>query len=141
MKYKPENADRYFQSLIEQVPEFAPIYDAHLSFNDELIPYPLMDEFARFLVEQCRKSLEHGLNRKKHRDVFTRGVGFLESSLKSNDSGIALMVRSTISETFSSLWQEELLFLSILRSIGPCLRSTLSMSGQTLGAGKVEEDR
>jgi hypothetical protein len=141
MKFEPANAKCFFQSLIEQVPEFASIYGAHLSFNDELIPYPLMDEFARFLVEECKKSLEHGLNRKKHRDVFTRGVGFLESSLKSNDAGIALMVRSTISESLSSLWQEELLFSSILRSIGPCLRSTLSMPGRTLGAGKVKEDR
>jgi hypothetical protein len=128
MKFEPENAETFFQNLVAEVPEFSAIYDEHISFNDGLIPYPLMDEFARFFVEECKKSIGTGPNRKKHRDVFTHSVNFLEKSLEAKDAGIELMIRSTVSETIDSLWREKSLFSAIIHSIGPRLRSTISLS-------------
>ncbi len=51
MTHEPTNAEHLFRELLGVIPEFAPRYDAHLEDNDELLPYVLMDDFSRFVVE------------------------------------------------------------------------------------------
>jgi hypothetical protein len=45
--YGPE----VFVELLRDVPEFAPIYDEHIAFYEELIPHVLFGDVTRFVID------------------------------------------------------------------------------------------
>src|SRR5262245_7539088 len=116
MSHEPANAERLFRELLSAVPEFAPQYDAHLADNDELLPYVLMDDFSRFVVETQSSG---------HLDVFQRCIRFLNACYVSAGDDVRLLVRSTFSETVETLWRNPGQFAAIYAALVPDLQQTI----------------
>lgn len=46
----------FFKQMLEEVPDFAPIYDEHIADNDELLSHMLMEDYFRFIEEIIQNS-------------------------------------------------------------------------------------
>ncbi|MCA9173983.1 MAG: hypothetical protein KDB14_05795 [Planctomycetales bacterium] len=116
MTHKPINAQCLFRELLGVVGEYTHRYYAHLEDNDELLPYVLMDDFSRFVIE-CQSSGDH--------DVFERCIRFLNECFTFGDDDVRLLVQSTFAETVETLWNMPDHFSAIYNSLVPDLQRTI----------------
>jgi hypothetical protein len=123
MSYKPSSAPGFFQELLRNLPEFSNHYHEHVKFNDELLPYVLMDDFSTFLIAEIRKGFEH---KQFDQDLVKRGVAFLDQIISSEDEEIATMIRTTFIETVETTWRDTAFFRHLLSTLTPALREQIA---------------
>lgn len=116
MTHEPPNAESLFRELIGAIPEYAHRYDDHLEYYDELLPYVLMDDFSRFVVES-QLSGDH--------DVFKRCIQFINECYTAGGDDVRLLVRSTFSQSVGILWRTPEQFSAIYDALVPELKQTI----------------
>jgi len=116
MTHEPANAEQLFHELLNVVPEYAPHYTDHMEANDELLPYVLMDDFSRFVVECCGS---------EDPDLFERCISLINAWFVSGGDDVRLLLRSTFAETVETLWRNKDEFSRVYDALVPELQHSI----------------
>ncbi|MBP9815588.1 MAG: hypothetical protein KBC63_04720 [Candidatus Levybacteria bacterium] len=116
--------DSVGETLIREVPEFAPIYNNHLSDYDEILPHVLLGDFTRFTVETFYKSEAD----EESNQLLSRCLNFIESLFESGDPKLEELAQVSFLENLNN----EKNYDAIAKRLGPVSRQHLKLSGKQL---------
>jgi len=123
MHDESEKTRKFIEELIQEIPELTPVYQEHIDFNREILPYVLLDEFSRFVIEK----ITPGQGKQIDTSLLERFASLLESTLEEGDGEVSTAIRTTFCESVDGLWKEKSLHHLILAFLGPHLKECLSI--------------
>ncbi len=97
MPNQQSDEEALFATILHNVPQFLPRYEEHISDNDELLPYVLMNDFSRFLMEV-----------REDAPLFRTIVELLNRLYQEGNENVRLLLHSTFSETIAVIQDKEL---------------------------------
>ncbi|HMS22821.1 MAG TPA: hypothetical protein PKA38_03605 [Candidatus Levybacteria bacterium] len=109
-------------TLIEEIPEFTPIYKDHLSDYDEILPQVLFGDFTRFIIETFNKSK----NDEERDELLSRCLNFIESLFESRDPKLEELAQVSFLENLNN----EKEYNAITKRLGPISRQQLELSSK-----------
>ena len=125
MAWEPANAQRFFDDLLSEIPEFSDSFNDHIADNEELLPYVLMDNFSRFVIEMYVQSVDSGSA--DCMDIFERSISFLNKKFSSSDDDIQVMINTTFCETIEALGSEGDTLKNICERLSPELQACINI--------------
>lgn len=123
MKNECNQFNLFAKNLVAEIGPLQKIYEDHIEQNEEILPYVLMDEFCRFIINNLQQRAPGSKN------LFKEFSAYLEGVISDSDEEMAILIRTTFCETIDSLWRETDLHKWLLNNIGPLLKKELSVTG------------
>lgn len=85
------------EDLVAEIPEFAYIYEEHLSDHNEVLPHVLFGDFTRFVINVYRKSSRSP----DYQNILTRCLHFIELMFESGDPKLDELAHVSFLENLS----------------------------------------
>lgn len=114
----------FVKRLAEQLPELKPVLNEHIEGNGEILPFVLMDEYSRRVLDSFTAG--------KEQDLLKRFSRILEDALTEGEEKISILIRTSFSESINTYWRDETLHERIVSFLGPHLQSTLVVKPPSL---------
>ena len=121
--------DTIFQQILDQVPDFAQVYQDHVDLNDKVLPHVLMGDLTRFVVEQADQAAARGTSATQTERNLDTILRILELGMGSQDPRLQELISVSFLE---NLPPNNALPNNLKRLLGPALRRELnSIQGDT----------
>lgn len=114
--------------LSEEFPDLQPVFKDHKEFNEEILPYVVMDEFSDYVLENFKAGKDSGLLR--------RFAEVLENEVAHGEDRVATLIRTTFSESIDTYWKDEELHERMVDLLGPHLRQSCTVMPKSLQGKK-----
>src|SRR4051812_43803920 len=83
----------FVQQLLDEVPEFTPMYKEHVEFNNgEILPHVLLGDFVRFLFGTYKAISSDATNTDQGRLIVQRSLELMERAIVNTDEELQNLI-------------------------------------------------
>jgi hypothetical protein len=108
----------FVEDLVRRIPSLKPVYERHMSENDELLAHIFFGDLTRFVISEHRETLRSGTSRPALDSVLEA----LEAGLAEGDPDVGEVIVVSFLE---NLWQAGDDYETLVKRLGPQLRLAL----------------
>lgn len=118
----------FIAQLLAEVPEFGPIYNAHVDYYDVLLPHVLMGDFTRFLFDVYRRSISETDNSGQWQQLVARSLSLMERAINSSDIALQNLISVSFIENLLPSKEDDLeVYNDLKKLLGTRLREELKL--------------